>query len=317
MAEILILSPPGKDSAVRRLEESIAALGYAVAVEQVGDQAPFPDVAARAAAARATLLIWSRPLVSLALVEDKLAALRQVPGLIEVSADGITPPDGNEQRVALISGWRGQPFHPGWASIVGRLEQRMGTSRGPAARAASARPGRPVATAAKPRRRAPVAGGAALALLVIGAGTAWVVETRPAGAPAHRAAPFAAAPQQPPPASGSPAPQSQPEAPAQPTPTAGNPGAQGNGIAITSGADQPPQPVTGSVNPEGHPARPGGLRAPEARESSALKPSRIPAKRYSAKNSRVMRLFCRGAGRSTPQCRVFLRATTGARHSEP
>jgi hypothetical protein len=310
MADVLILYPPGKTAAATRLEEAVAAGGYSAALEELDDRGAFPDVAARAATATATLLIWSRPLVSSAMIEGRLPALRQLAGLIEVSADGITPPvGGDDHRVALISGWRGQPFHPGWQTIWSRIEQRCGPGQRPAARPKAApsepRPDRP---RERPARRLPLAGAVAVALTAAAAGGAlWIGGGRrasPSAAPAPSAPPAtstalpttAAAPAQPAPAPAS-QPTSVPPSPATPPPPPA--------AAAATGAESP--------RPEADEPEPPAVAAAPARPSRSRAAERAPVKRYSPKNSKVMRLFCEGSGRGTPQCKVFLRSVRAVR----
>jgi hypothetical protein len=41
---------------------------------------------------------------------------------------------------------------------------------------------------------------------------------------------------------------------------------------------------------------------------TAHRPAPAPIKRYSPRFSKTMRQFCARSGRSTPQCRIFLRS---------
>ncbi|HEX8448481.1 MAG TPA: hypothetical protein VF652_02715, partial [Allosphingosinicella sp.] len=118
MADVAILHSADKEKAAARLAESVAAAGFTVDSVEIEDPSGLADALDRCGA-DARILIWSRSLVSHALHSGDLPGIRKLRGLIEVSADGITPPSGgDESRVVSISGWRGQPFHPGWQRIA-------------------------------------------------------------------------------------------------------------------------------------------------------------------------------------------------------
>jgi len=311
MAEVAILHAPDKAAAAARLAEAIAAAGYAVA----GVEVEAPERLAEAlgsAAADARILIWSRPLVAHALLIGEVARIRQLRDVIEVSADGIEPPSsGGEGRVVLISGWRGQPFHPGWQRIQLELKRLCGARKGAveAPRPASARAARRAAPAASPTaadrpraRTGLIAGGAAAALLVAAVigGASWFGRSAPAERPRQEVPEAAPTPPPLPQPEASPVPAAAPasapapvpvtSAPAPSSPPAA-PAAAGEAAATAPSAAPPAKP---------RPARPA-TRAPRP-------DSRVATKKYSPRNSRVMRQFCARSGRSTPQCRTFLNA---------
>lgn len=187
MADVAIIHAPDKGTAAARLADSVAASGFAVESVEIADPAELAG-AVGSAPGEARILIWSRPLVSHALHSGELHRIRQTSGLIEVSADGIAPPSrGDESRVLSISGWRGQPFHPGWQKIHLELKRLCGS------RKASPPLASPPPTAAKdpvPKRSAPAApaglarpkglrlmlgGGAALLLVAVAVGASnWI-----------------------------------------------------------------------------------------------------------------------------------------------
>jgi hypothetical protein len=311
MAEILLIFPPDKETAAGQIESALRSAGHAAILEPAVE----PDgeaIARKAADHDAAVLIWSRPLAAAADLGGWPASLRRLPNLIEVSTDGIAPQSGDERRVVLLSGWRGQPFHLGWQRILDELEslgaRRTAQSRptAPPAAAPAAGPatGRPAVGAAAPsrRRRFAVPAGAALALLGAVGGAAWIgsnADNPPASSgPAHTADR---------PAIPSPAPKTVPEpAPASASLQSPLP-ARPEGappVPLPAPRAEPPPPLRIASAPSAEAVRP-----PPKRRSAA----EPPVKRYSKKHSKTMRLFCARSGRSTPQCRIFARSTRAAR----
>ncbi len=257
-------------------------------------------------------MIWSRPLVSHALHSGDLPRLRRLSGLIEVSADGITPPTGgDETRIVSISGWRGQPFHPGWQRIHLELKHLCGARKATPEAAAppavakhrSSQQAAPAATRGGIRPQAPrlvLGGGAAVLLVAAAVGAAnWVGQDRPG--PERRQE------------------TSEPRSPA----VMGGVGRAQTGTAAEAPKRSATAPPASSAPPSTDPgvepepkraASPpeAGARAAQRRPSSRPKqppsPQRAAVKKYSLRNSKVMREFCARSGRSTPQCRTFLRS---------
>ncbi len=332
MADILIIYPADKQTATTRLSEAIASAGYSVTSSALSDPNGLPAALEQASTAKATLLIWSRSLVTSALQQGSLAKVRKQKNLVEVSADGITPlGEGDSSRVTQSSGWRGQPFHPGWQRILSELERLCGAPPAPveklkqpppkqAAPVESSRtetaeraPSAPAPGPASPPRGFAKAAIAVVLLLGLAIGAvSWIsrstyqansVSQPPpetaAPTPARSKSP-AAVPALPPtvpqPSEASP-PQTASAAPALPAP---EPKLK-NDAAPAPSAPKAKAPTTRSAEKSSEPDR-------KARETSKAKP-RPPVKRYSPRNSETMRLFCEGSGRSTPQCRTFLRST--------
>jgi hypothetical protein len=306
MADVAIIHSAEKQTAAARLAEAVAAAGFDVAAVQIEEPGRLVD-AVGGSGSEARILIWSKSLVVHMLHSGELPRIRQLRGLIEVSADGITPPSGgDESRVVLIAGWRGQPFHPGWQRIHAELKRLCGP------RKPASDPSPPPSPSAKPppQHTAPAAPGVAAgprAGLILGAGAAillvaaavggaiWVGGSAPDDRPrqefreARRPAGTAEAP---PPARA-----------AEPEPAGAVAGAQPAGDAASppsSGAAAAAE----AVPDEARPARP----KPVARARERSSPPAGPIKKYSRKNSKVMRQFCERSGRSTPQCRTFLRS---------
>ncbi|HEX8625076.1 MAG TPA: hypothetical protein VF782_08350 [Allosphingosinicella sp.] len=305
MPDVAIIHAADKHTAATRLADAIAAAGFAVGAVEIGDPAELADAVA-GCAADARILIWSRPLVSHALHSGDLHRIRQLRGLIEVSADGITPPSrGDDARVVSISGWRGQPFHPGWQRIHLELKRLCGPRKAPPeamAPAAPARDPRPERTApaapsgdVRPQARRLMLGGGAAVLLVAGiAGAAsWFGESAPETPPRRESpGPRDSA------AAGEPR---RPERGTEPAPATAPPAR-----VPAPGPSEPP--ASARAEAEAPRAEPPKAAARPRREAP---PQAAPAKKYSRKNSKVMREFCERSGRSTPQCRVFLRSVRG------
>lgn len=308
MADVAIIHAADKGAAATRLADAIAAAGFAAEAVEVVDPERLADTV-EACAADARILIWSRPLVSHTLHSGDLPRIRRLRGLIEVSADGITPPSrGDESRIVSISGWRGQPFHPGWQRVHQELKRLCGARR-PASEAAPppapakdppsqrSAPAAPNGGARPRSRRLMLGGGAAVLLVAAAVGAAgWIGQDRPnpeprQEMPAKRGAAAPAFAARPDPGKAPEAPRAPATAPAlsNPSPSAGPPtGPQANSAAEAD---------VRSVRPR-----------PAARPKQRPMPQAAPVKKYSRKNSKVMREFCARSGRSTPQCRTFLRS---------
>ena len=306
MDEIKLLYSADKANVARQLQAALGEAGYRIGLEEIS--APEGGaIAGRARGAEIALLVWSRELAASAVLDDWLRELRAVPGLIELSSDGIAPQEGDESRIVLLSGWRGQPFHQGWQRLLGELRAAHGAPAPPPSPVVE--PDRPPAAAA-PEIKAPARrpgrsrlSGLALAALgaiVVVAGIGAVLLGR-GGGPADR-------PQQA-------APPAEARAPAAAAPA-------GSEVA---GAESPPPPMSAvtadtandasAPTPAQTPAQaasPPTRRAPASAGHRAQSRGPVPTKLYSRRNSRTMRLFCARAGRHTPQCRIFLHSV-GAR----
>lgn len=324
MADVLIIYSGDKQVAAGRLKDAVGSAGYSVALERVSEPQHLTEILEEAQSAPAALLIWSRPLVSAALDQPVLTKVRRQKNVIEVSADGLTPSlEGDDSRVALISGWRGQPFHPGWQRILSEIERRCGAPAA-ASPASSTRPTRavpppvvksvapvepaPAATdaglAPKKRRFTPVAV-AALGFLALAAGAATWVGTegfgnRPPKPEAATAPPAltrsTASATVPPAPRGAPPPEI-----AAPAPTAAETKLVEPKVATLDASAVPPaEPIKQAAT--------GSAQKTSASKAKSSRQKRPPAKRYSRRNSETMRLFCERSGRGTPQCRTYQRS---------
>jgi hypothetical protein len=314
MSQILLLYPADKKVAATQLAQALGENGYQAALEPVGE-ADGAAIAGKARAASAVLFIWSRALAASAVLDGWLPALRKLPNLIEVSTDGISPQEGDESRLVLLSGWRGQPFHLGWQRILKDLAA-SGATRGspapatparPAHGAAPAAPVRPAAEAVAaaapgkttPPRRLAVPALAALALATAVGATAWVGSGARDGAQTPQPVAAATAVRPPTPAVASVPPPASTVATLPSTPLQAAPQAE------------PEQQAPATASTRLSSERPRAARAstrPAAAKTYATR-AQLPIKRYSKKNSKTMRRFCARNGRSTRECRIFLRST--------
>lgn len=309
IADIVILHSADKEGAARRLGDAVAAEGYSVTAVEIEKPDRLADTV-EGCVADARILIWSKPLVFHLLHSGELPRIRQLSGLIEVSADGIAPPSrGDEARTILISGWRGQPFHPGWQRIHLELKRLCGNGKSaggasrPPVEPRNARP--PTAAPHVPRGGARASTrlmlGGAVAFLLVGAAVGaanWFGASSPDDQPREVSGPRQAGP------TGKALPPVPDAAPVASKVVESAGPASDAGSSLPAQEEKPakagqelPRAAPASVRPEG-----AGDRRPGPR-SRAERP-----KKYSPKHSKVMRQFCERSGRSTPQCRSFLRS---------
>jgi hypothetical protein len=310
MSDILILFPPDKKVAAQQIAEALAAAGFSGRLTPLG--AGGGEAALDAArGGGAAILIWSRALAASADLEGWLRPLRQSPDVVEVSTDGIAPLEGDESRVVLLSGWRGQPFHLGWQRIVAKLEASGAAQRGaptPAKRTAASPPAASETRAGpgegQARRRFAIPAIAAGVLLGVAGAAAWIGDgPRQAAEPGRPAAPVEAT---------APAPEPVPSAAPQPVEavTYGGTALEGSepGTATTATQEDPPRTSTSAKAATTSRTRTVSPPAAKAREV----PVPPVVKRYSKKRSKVMRKFCERSGRNTLECRIFARSTRAA-----
>ncbi len=327
MADVRITYSPDRAAAAERLRDAVSADGYHVALDKISDVGDLIDAEDRDQSA--IVLIWSRSLVLSALRPGLLRKLRQQRKLIEVSADGVGPDGGEgDSHVILISGWRGQPFHPGWQRLASELKRLCGApkeaSEAPVRSTRAEVPAVPKPVPADPEgRHRPAKAGklilavmAAIGLFGAGFATSSLLRNGASGTAspppaemqtvAAKRAPVAADPTSPsdvaavgPLAAPSPS----GVAPAEPA------ALEPRSTAASSTAAPPPSADREGSKSESRKAN----KENETRLTKGKAPVRGETKRYSRRNSEVMRLFCQGSGRSTPQCRTFLRETRGSR----
>jgi hypothetical protein len=311
MPDVAIVHAADKRAVAARLAEAVASAGFEVGAVEVEDPAGLGDAVA-GCEAKARILIWSRPLVSHTLHSGDLPRIRQLHGVIEVSADGITPPSrGDDNRVVLISGWRGQPFHPGWQRIHAELKRLCGARKpapeSPPPASAPAKPAGQRATQAE----TPRSGSRPQARWMLGGGIAVLLAAGAVGAASwlRSAAPDRSVQE----LQETRAPQPLREAPgpapgAAPAPQAAPPAPPGSG---STSSPPPERPAATAAAPEASETRPASRPSspkPAVRPKPGPSTEGGPAKKYSRKYSKVMRQFCERSGRSTPQCRTFRRS---------
>jgi len=295
MTDVLLLFGADKRAAATRLGEAVEAAGYAVELRQIADPEQLASAVAEAPAAGAALLVWSRLLVS-AVLAGGLDTIRAQRNLIEVSIDGITPPSRlDPARVVLLSGWRGQPFHPGWQKVEAELRRLCTASAPPAA---PRRPDPERRSARTRRGLAPaslgVTAAAALALMTL----AWWTGREPTARPTPPAEQ-----QSPPRVAAIPTPAPPPPAP-KPLADGPKPAEVAADLTAPPADAAVPAAETADIQRGAHDAD-----AAPVRRAAPPRSRTVERKKYSARNSKTMRLFCAGAGRGTPQCQVFVRST--------
>ncbi len=323
MADVRITFSRDRAAAAERLREAVSAAGYDVALAQIADVEDL--IATEDRLQSATVLIWSRPLVVSALRPGLLRKLRQQRKLIEVSPDGVGPDGGEgDSHVILISGWRGQPFHPGWQRLASELKRLCGAptevpeaSRGLGPVEVPAAPQVMPAEPNDSKGRFRIAKPALTLLAALGLfGAGFATGTWVGQGPSLTQQPPVAEMQR---------------GEAKPPRLAADPAASPNvatalpsvlprssGLAASEPAQVEPRSIAPS--PTAAPASPAARepskmpsrkakKGSETRLTKGSSPVRRETKRYSRRNSEVMRLFCQGSGRSTPQCRTFLRST--------
>jgi hypothetical protein len=290
MADAILIYTADRRSAADRLRSAIAEAGYSV-----GSDAG--SASEKLESASAVIVIWSKD----ALASDALLAAageaRRQGKLIEVTMDGIKPAGtvDAELRVALLSGWRGQPFHPGWQKLQSELKRLCKAPRSaPARTGAKPSEAAPGAAAAGLQPRLPearllVAAAAAL-LLILGTGALWPTIQR---SWSDRAPP--------------------PSAEDRPVPAAGaqRPGPD-RPQAGSLGASQPAPIAAAPAPPSDRPQR-EALQPDKAAGTERKQPAGQPgrSRRAASSPSETMRLFCERSGRGTRECRAYLRRRGG------
>ncbi|HEX9931839.1 MAG TPA: hypothetical protein VGB08_03270 [Allosphingosinicella sp.] len=300
-ADPVILYAGEKETVARRLHEALVAAGYPAALSRIGSDAGEIDSVRRSGA---VIVIWSKALMSPGPTVAAIDAARQRGTLIEASADGIAPiPSLDDNRVALLSGWRGEPHHPGWQRILAELKRLCGAPatvapqrRSVAAAAPAAAPGAaPAATPRTPIRATTLAVVGAVLLLFVGVAAAALIGRSDAPAP-QRETVASVTPQSAAPVRQAAAPLAAVPAP-EPAPVAAPVTERvASEVQSVPAVEQPRRVQTATARP--------------VKARSVPAPQREPASRY--RNARNMRLFCAGSGRSTPQCRSFRRAAGSA-----
>jgi hypothetical protein len=340
MADILILFPPDKAAAARQIAEALTAARYAGRLVPLGDGGGAAAIEAARGGGPA-ILVWSRTLAASASLDGWLGTLRKLPGVIEVSTDGIAPQEGDESRVVLLSGWRGQPFHLGWQRILGELEASGSAHRSVAAPqpaveraavasgAAGAAPGaakvaaggagagQSGAVAGRWRRFAVPAAVAAALIAAVGAAT-WIEKAPVDGE--RRESRSAAALE---------ADEGQGAAAQADAAVPAGDGDLMAGVAeedLVEAEPSAPVPVAAPSAPAAVAA--AGVSAGAAasaadrtrttaaapRPAAKVRTAKAAApKRYTKRGSKTMRRFCARSGRGTPECRVFARSQAAAK----
>jgi hypothetical protein len=140
MTDVEILYPNQKGPVAERLRDALIQAGYEVRTRDAGGDRASPA----SEDATALLIIWDRSSIWNPGMQDTARFARKRGRALDVSADGITPIGlSDEGRLVQLSGWRGDPHHPGWKKILSELNRLCEQGR-------RARPTRVAATSANP-----------------------------------------------------------------------------------------------------------------------------------------------------------------------
>jgi hypothetical protein len=216
-----------------------------------------------------------------------------------------------EARVSLLSGWQGQPYHPGWQKVLAELKRICGARTGAAVSSAPADGGGSIPTStaagfvgiAGPSVKTPghLRGYAQLiavllVMLFVGGAGAWIFSSigssnqpRPTSAPSS--------------------------APAASRDTAYNSGSdtlpaadqlepQANEVQVVATAVRPD---TGVSSARAERPQSSALSATDERQPVAKLNERRKGGTSAASPKSTMQLFCQRSGRGTRECRDFLR----------
>ncbi|MDP8912203.1 MAG: toll/interleukin-1 receptor domain-containing protein [Pseudomonadota bacterium] len=352
MTEVVIRSASEQTELAGKLGGAIADAGFQVWRADGADDDFWHsgEVVERIRSAKAAVVIWSEGAAASALICDEANAARQQQKLIQVSADGRSPPapfDG--APVAQLSGWRGEPGHPGWRQVIQQLEEMSASGGGAKAKRQIARALRSITFPSLPRRLrtdpimalpspyGPVGSrnsrrfepvtALLLVALTSAAGAAGWVGGRQQGIREGAATAAAAAdvgrlslasagtvPGGAPRRSFSPAPAVRTAAAASATLTApaSAPAPFPAEVAAPAAAEatRPTRAKTDvAAKASGKTAR---EQKPAAKNKAPVRSKPTPAAKPKPARPRIkyrysenMRLFCRGAGKATPECRIF------------
>ncbi|HEX4739365.1 MAG TPA: hypothetical protein VH331_17595 [Allosphingosinicella sp.] len=311
MSDVEIVFPKGREAAVRRLHDALAEAGYDVGSREMGEG----DRTSADKDASAVLILWDRSTMAHPGLQAVAAAARSRDRAIDVSVDGITPLDlDDDRKLVHLSGWRGDAHHPGWRKILARLDELCARRAAPLPRLAAAPSGTETRAPAggKGDARPARSAGAGRALLAAAAGilvvalalAALLMSRGPQGprpqSPPPPAAPPAAAPAEQLATSGE---------TAQPAPAPAAPGSSSQPAPVAAGEAAVPPAAQSPEASQAAPVAATGAPAPEkARSPKSGHERHRPAIHYT-RYSKTMRLFCERAGRGTPQCRLFHEAT--------
>lgn len=179
MADVFISYARPDADRVRPLSGALHAAGLDVWLDP---SAPLEAEAAardpKLGAAPAVLVFWSGASCSADHVLMEAVTAMGGRKLIQVRLDDVSPPSPFDRLpVHDLSGWEGDPAHPGWIALRGALEDVRRTSEAGMARRAGAN-GAAMGKASyleKPRLAAGTVAGLLLALVLLGGVSAWML----------------------------------------------------------------------------------------------------------------------------------------------
>jgi hypothetical protein len=120
MVDVFISYSRADQAKVAVLAREIAAAGYEVWWDKdLPPHLSYGDViTAKITEAKAAVVVWSETAAASEWVRAEADVARNQKKLIQVASDGVIPPlPFNQIQCASLSGWRGEPDHPGWSKV--------------------------------------------------------------------------------------------------------------------------------------------------------------------------------------------------------
>lgn len=263
MADIFISYARADRERAQALASALGREGWSVWWDRdIPPGRTFDDVIEEAlGAAKCVIVLWSADSVRSEWVKNEAsdAAHRRI--LVPVLVEQVTPPlEFRRIQSAALLDWANLPANPDWSHLCKSLDslaERQPSSIAHDAPARVERPAAPDRAARTPVRRSSTAAIAAAGVLVVVAGVAWAVLSRPFSHAPSRAAEPTAAPAPPPdrrsePAGGEPNEPAVPAAPAGAAVSPGEPTCRGRAGAasLARRATRPPQHRSSPVGPD-------------------------------------------------------------------
>jgi len=131
MSDVFISYARSTEPQARKIGDPLRALGYGVwrDDELPAHRAYAEVIEERLNAARAVVVIWSAEAVRSHWVRAEADAARAAGTLVQLTADGATPPlPFNQIQCADMTGWAGEPTHPGWKKVAASIAELVGAT---------------------------------------------------------------------------------------------------------------------------------------------------------------------------------------------
>ena len=135
MSDVFISYARSTEAQAKRIDEALRALGHEVwRDDQIAAHQAFGKVLEeRLAAARAVLVLWSADASESEWVRSEASRARTMGKLAQLRLDATPLPMPFDQiQCADLSGWNGEPEHPGWRKVIDSVADLTGAPRGEA-----------------------------------------------------------------------------------------------------------------------------------------------------------------------------------------